>query len=76
MGPFAFLPIHAAGMYNIEEPDCVIDYVILSYTPTIRAFCAVYPSNPVNMIVVVQPELPHTVEELERIEARVPVINA
>ena len=29
---------------NIEEPDCVFDYVILSYTSTIRAFSAVYPS--------------------------------
>ena len=28
------------------------------------------------MVVLIQPEIPHTIEELERIEARVPVINA
>ena len=41
MGPFAFLPIHAASTYDIWETDCVFDYVILSYTPTNRGFSAI-----------------------------------
>ena len=28
------------------------------------------------MVLLIQPEISHTIEELERIEARVPVINA
>ena len=36
-GPFAFLPIHAAGSY-IEAPfQCASDYVVSSYTPTVTA---------------------------------------
>ncbi|KAK0214588.1 CHAT domain-containing protein [Armillaria fumosa] len=35
-GPLAFLPIHAAGDYNTNEPGTKLsDYVVSSYTPTL-----------------------------------------
>jgi len=36
-GPFAFLPIHAAGIYLDERTESISDYVISSYTPTISS---------------------------------------
>jgi tetratricopeptide (TPR) repeat protein len=38
-GDFAFLPIHAAGIYAEPEDSCVCcsDYVVSSYTPTLSA---------------------------------------
>ncbi|KAF8178216.1 CHAT domain-containing protein [Mycena galopus ATCC 62051] len=36
-GSLIFLPIHAAGTYGKDDIDCVSDYVISSYTPTLAA---------------------------------------
>jgi CHAT domain-containing protein len=38
-GPLAFLPLHAAGIYNSEYQagQCVSDFVVSSYTPTINS---------------------------------------
>ncbi|KAF5339999.1 hypothetical protein D9611_012370 [Ephemerocybe angulata] len=36
-GPLSFLPIHAAGTYTSESTECVLDYAVSSYTPTIAA---------------------------------------
>ncbi|KAF6742526.1 CHAT domain-containing protein [Ephemerocybe angulata] len=36
-GPLSFLPIHAAGIYTSESTECVLDYAVSSYTPTIAA---------------------------------------
>lgn len=36
-GAFAFLPIHAAGIYAAGSVDCCSDYVLSSYTPTLAA---------------------------------------
>jgi CHAT domain-containing protein len=38
-GAFNFVPIHAAGIYDgaEEERECVADYVVSSYTPTLAA---------------------------------------
>ncbi|KAF8501303.1 CHAT domain-containing protein [Gautieria morchelliformis] len=78
-GPFTFLPIHAAGMYNAGEPQCVSDYVVSSYTPTITTLLSDVPiSDPFKMMVVIEPNtpgqsgLPYTVQELQRIESHVP----
>jgi hypothetical protein len=58
-GPFTFLPIHAAGMYNDGEPQCVSDYVVSSYTPTISALLSDVPvSDPFKMMVVIEPNTP------------------
>ena len=65
-------------MYDTQEPECLSDYVVSSYTPTISALLrdAPLPPSPIKMVVVIQPELPYTVDELERIEARVPVTKS
>jgi hypothetical protein len=70
-GPFTFLPIHAAGLYSTGEPECVSDYVVSSYTPTISALLGDVPvSDPFKMMVVIEPnapdqgKLPYTVDEL------------
>jgi CHAT domain-containing protein len=34
-GDFAPLPVHAAGIYAGDEPECCSDYVVSSYTPTL-----------------------------------------
>ncbi|RXW20567.1 hypothetical protein EST38_g5287 [Candolleomyces aberdarensis] len=36
-GPFAFLPLHAAGIYGGDDPESVLDYVVSSYTPTVTS---------------------------------------
>jgi len=38
-GPFAFLPLHAAGLYNSDgsASQCISDFAISSYTPTLSA---------------------------------------
>jgi CHAT domain-containing protein len=79
-GPFAFLPLHAAGRYHTEEPESVSDYVISSYTPTIKALLGDLPvyNDSFKMMVVIQSEtpgqrsLPYTLEELRKIETHVP----
>ncbi|KAI0917787.1 hypothetical protein AcV7_007105 [Taiwanofungus camphoratus] len=83
-GPFAFLPIHAAGIYNPEdgELECVSDYVISSYTPTLSTLLLppAASANVFKMFVAIQPEipneprlgLPHTREELTAIRGCVP----
>ncbi|KAF8469924.1 CHAT domain-containing protein [Gautieria morchelliformis] len=78
-GPFTFLPIHAAGLYNAEEPQCVSDYVVSLYTPTITTLLSnVCISDSFKMMVVIEPNtpgqsgLPYTVDELQRIERHVP----
>lgn len=36
-GVFAFLPIHAAGLYRGASQECCSDYFVSSYTPTLTA---------------------------------------
>jgi CHAT domain-containing protein len=36
-GAFAFVPVHAAGIYEGPDQECCADYVISSYTPTLTA---------------------------------------
>ncbi|KAF8514666.1 CHAT domain-containing protein [Gautieria morchelliformis] len=78
-GPFTFLPIHAAGIYNAGEPQCVSDYVVSSYTPTFTTLLSNVPiSDSFKMMVVIEPNtpgqswLPYTIDELQRIESHVP----
>ncbi|KAJ7927660.1 CHAT domain-containing protein [Mycena leptocephala] len=81
-GPFALLPIHAAGVYEGNNPQALSDYAISSYTPTLDTLLA--PPPPIvhepKMLVVIQPEMPadrrldlrFTLEELRMIEQHVP----
>jgi CHAT domain-containing protein len=76
-GLFTFLPIHAAGYYDIESSnECASDYFISSYTPTIGALLVPDPPAPLTrkfkMTVVIQPtELPATITELTNIKRHV-----
>ncbi|KAJ7815149.1 CHAT domain-containing protein [Mycena leptocephala] len=81
-GPFAFLPIHAAGVYEGDNPESLSDYAISSYTPTLDTLLASTPPkvNEPKMLAVIQPEMPRdrrldlrfTLEELRMIEQHVP----
>lgn len=79
-GPFAFLPIHAAGIYDEENTECVSDYVVSSYTPTLTALLGdmPLPSNPFKVVAVIQRDtpgqtsLPSVADELRKIEDHVP----
>ncbi|KAF8810350.1 TPR-like protein [Phlegmacium glaucopus] len=75
-GLFTFLPIHAAGCYDIKSSsECASDYFISSYIPTIGALL-VHDSAPstrkFKMTVVIQSaELPATETELTNIKRHV-----
>ncbi|KAJ7848420.1 CHAT domain-containing protein, partial [Mycena leptocephala] len=79
-GPFVFLPIHAAGLYTGDTTDCVSDYVISSYTPTLSALLhpPVQTTTSFKMTAVIEPKapgcspLPGARAELKEIIARVP----
>ncbi|KAF5329888.1 hypothetical protein D9611_013391 [Ephemerocybe angulata] len=36
-GVLTFLPLHAAGIYQGPNSECIFDYVVSSYTPTVSA---------------------------------------
>jgi hypothetical protein len=36
-GPFSNIPVHAAGIHNGSHDTCCADFVVSSYTPTVRA---------------------------------------
>ena len=74
-GPFAFLPIHAAGIHGLGNSECIFDYAVSSYTPTISTLLRTTPSVPrsFKMLVVIQSQsLKYTKDELQKIEDRVP----
>ncbi|PVF96602.1 hypothetical protein CPB86DRAFT_816235 [Serendipita vermifera] len=77
-GPLAFLPIHAAGIYDDQSVGShVSDYVISSYTPTLSSLLqSAVPAmdSQFKLLSVIQPSapgvpsIPNTKEELERIK--------
>jgi CHAT domain-containing protein len=80
-GPLAFLPIHAAGIYENSVPGSSIsDYVISSYTPTLNALITLKDHKTRRqfrgLLVVSQSNtpgqsaLPNTMVELTRIQQR------
>jgi hypothetical protein len=76
-GPFAFLPVHAAGFYYGATTESVSDYVVSSYVPTIgallRGLTPATTTNLFQMVAVIQPQtLPYANQELRNIAARVP----
>ncbi|KAJ6529165.1 CHAT domain-containing protein [Mycena vulgaris] len=79
-GPFASLPIHAAGIYTEDSTDCVTDYIVSSYTPTLTALLEppIQPLVSFKMTAVIEPNapncspLPGTKQELAKILNRVP----
>ncbi|KAJ6522364.1 tetratricopeptide repeat-containing protein [Mycena vulgaris] len=79
-GMFAFLPIHAAGIYDANGTDCVSDYVVSSYTPTLAALLnrPAVAKTAFKMTAIIEPNapdcspLPGTARELANIAKRVP----
>lgn len=79
-GPFTSLPIHAAGIYGVEDGERLSNYAVSSYTPTLNALLAPLPlaTNPLKMLAVIQPNtpgyapLPSTYLELLKIEEHIP----
>ena len=80
-GPFVFLPIHAAGLYDIQHSQPghnVSDFVISSYVPTLSILAPnpdAAPSGDLRLLAVRQPpsdglpRLPGVATELEHIRA-------
>ncbi|KAF7345789.1 CHAT domain-containing protein [Mycena venus] len=79
-GPFAFLPLHAAGIYDTATSECTSDYVVSSYTLTLTALLdpPAHIAVPFKVTAVIQPNapngvpLPGTMAELNKIMTRVP----
>jgi tetratricopeptide (TPR) repeat protein len=81
-GPFSFLPIHAAGIYQGDNTECVTDYAISSYTPTLDIILSKPPQidHKPNVLAVIQSTMPRNrhldlnfaSEELNMIKRHVP----
>ena len=80
-GPFSFIPLHAAGIYDSDEgiPVSVSDFVVSSYTPSLSALLR-HPTEATNAsdnfkttAIIQSADLPATVTELKKIEEVVPV---
>jgi CHAT domain-containing protein len=80
-GPFAFIPIHAAGLYgeDVTLGSKLSDYAISSYTPSLTAliegFCSPIESERAPQLLAVaqpaasgQPHIPGTKEEIDHIQ--------
>lgn len=75
-GPLAFLPLHAAGLYDDPHQPKVFQYAISSYTPTLTALVMASNkssrSSPPRMLAISQSNtpghspLPGTVAEIQR----------
>lgn len=79
-GPLAFLPLHAAGLYDGPNPRKVFDHVVSSCTPTLTALINATNKcrSPSPSILAVskpstsgQSPLPGTISEVETIKHRV-----
>ncbi|KIJ53045.1 hypothetical protein M422DRAFT_155868 [Sphaerobolus stellatus SS14] len=78
-GPLAFLPLHAAEIYDSDDPSQSVnisDFAISSYTPTLSILLRPYielSASPANILIVTQPNtpgqkrLPGTKEEVKAI---------
>ncbi|KAJ7795262.1 hypothetical protein B0H14DRAFT_2621157 [Mycena olivaceomarginata] len=82
-GLFTFLPIHAAGVYKEKSTDCLSDYAISSYTPTLTALLdpptVMHTTSSFKVTVAIEPNAPDssgllgTAYELDYIAKHVPV---
>jgi CHAT domain-containing protein len=84
-GPLAFLPIHAAGIYDRPKPgiaSTLSEFAISSYTPTVRALVDSVKilresdKGKSGLFMISQPDTPHlpripgTTEEIDRVEQK------
>jgi len=85
-GPLAFLPIHAAGIYDKAHGECIFDYVVSSYTPTVSSLLertrVSHSTGQANKVLVIaQPNapglssLPGTKRELKAIQEKFKAAN-
>jgi len=64
-GSLAFLPIHAAGIYDTNKGDKISDYVVSSYTPTLTAILdssTPKVGNDFRILTVAQPSTPNAAQ--------------
>jgi CHAT domain-containing protein len=62
-GPLAFLPIHAAGLYDTKDAPKIFHYVVSSYTPTLSSLLSAKrrsqsPSQITQLLAISQPATP------------------
>ncbi|TFK19272.1 hypothetical protein FA15DRAFT_648605 [Coprinopsis marcescibilis] len=81
-GPLAFLPLHAAGIYEDRDSDTIFDYAVSSYTPTVASLTdrikntRVMAHETSGLFMVSQPNTPHlpsipaTTDEVQAIQAQ------
>ncbi|KAJ7629115.1 CHAT domain-containing protein [Roridomyces roridus] len=80
IGRLAFLPIHAAGIYGVGKTDCVSQYLVSSYVPTVSALLdrPVATTRDFKVTAIIEPHapgclpLPGARDELRKLTARVP----
>jgi CHAT domain-containing protein len=83
-GPLTFLPLHAAGIYTGNGAECLSDYAVSSYVPTLSALAearsrptgGVRSSSKILLLAPIEnssdlPQLPHALVEVSSIEALV-----
>jgi CHAT domain-containing protein len=83
-GPLTFLPLHAAGVYTGKATECLSDYAVSSYVPTLSALAqarsrptdGVRSSSRMLLLAPIEnssdlPQLPHALAEVSLIEALV-----
>jgi CHAT domain-containing protein len=77
------LPLHAAGVYGISNPECCSDYVVSSYTPTLTNLLRAQKSDTsihrnhvkLGLVAVIQacdvnlPALLHVEDEISHVQA-------
>jgi len=79
-GPLTFLPIHAAGLYDMKDKPKIFHYVVSSYTPTLSQLLSAKhrsqnPSQMTRLLTISQPatpgqsRLPGTVGEVDAVQA-------
>jgi CHAT domain-containing protein len=65
-GSFAFVPVHAAGIYEGLNQECCSDYVVSSYTPTLTALIqarkgrSTFSPQQIKLMTVAAESVPHS----------------
>jgi CHAT domain-containing protein len=86
VGAFAELPLHAAGVYSGSNMDCIANYIVSSYTPTLLALINARRINSdethrSDVLLISVPNapnldrLPNAVREIQTVQQCVPVQN-
>ncbi|WP_121395752.1 CHAT domain-containing protein [Micromonospora sp. M71_S20] len=71
-GLLGLLPLHAAGYHHDGSGRTVLDRVVSSYTPTLRALRRPLRAGPQRALVVADPDLPHAEAEVSTLREHLP----